>query len=131
MAGLFEKSGTIISSLSGAFQVSGLIFLALTSITHVRSHSFGALAIIIAVLAVALAKMLPLGPSFVLPAETEQSGAEFHTDDADEEKAKSEHTPAEEIIPVTPKEELSLTKRLRELLFRSEYLALLTWFSVW
>ncbi|KAL7538436.1 hypothetical protein ACHAXR_008550 [Thalassiosira sp. AJA248-18] len=201
VAGLFVKAGTIMASLSGAFQVSGLVFFALTSITHVRSHSFGALAIIIAALSVALAKTLPLGSSFVLPAkplparssaaETELPGAEFRTDDADEETAKSEHTPAGEVTPVPLKKESSLavsfvlpakppparsstaetelpgtkfrtddadeeaaksectpageitpvqlkkesslanlTRRSRELLFISEYIALLMWFSV-
>ena len=43
VAGLFHKKnqGTILASLSGAFQISGLIFLILTAISGNRRRSFG------------------------------------------------------------------------------------------
>lgn len=66
VAGLFPGiSGTIISSLSGAFQISGLVFLALTSVTSNRKASFTFYSACLVVLAIVSFFVLPKGTSFV------------------------------------------------------------------
>jgi hypothetical protein len=73
VAGLFPKNaGTAISSLSGAFQISGLVFLALTSIgsggssSSNRKSSFLGFAACLLLLTVMALLLLPKGGSFVL-----------------------------------------------------------------
>lgn len=67
VAGLFPNtSGTVISSLSGAFHVSGLVFLALTSGNAQRKVAFSAYAACLMFLAVILFVLLPKGGSFLL-----------------------------------------------------------------
>jgi MFS family permease len=73
VAGLFPKNaGTILSSLSGAFQISGLVFLALTSVggssssSSNRKSSFLGFAACLLVLTVMALLLLPKGGSFVL-----------------------------------------------------------------
>ena len=130
VAGLFSKAGTILASLSGAFQVSGLIFLALTSITDNRMHSFVGFALLVALLGIASAVLLPMGPSFVLEEEypvdaPEAKEGEEGGDNKDENEDASGNNEDE------PREQKSLRlKRIRRLLFHSEYISLLSWFSV-
>lgn len=67
VAGLFpDISGTIISSLSGAFQISGLVFLALTSGDSVgtRNVRFSGFAAILVILTCVAMVLLPRGKSF-------------------------------------------------------------------
>jgi len=142
VAGLFEKSGTVIASLSGAFQVSGLIFLALTSITDNRMHSFIAFSVVIAALAIASAFMLPWGSSFVLPIPSNSSDADdaeespdtcalpVENKDADIDTNQQPEAATPDSATISRKEQESPAKRVYELLFRVEYIALLGWFSV-
>lgn len=69
VAGLFpDTSGTIISSLSGAFQISGLVFLALTSGDNIgtRHVRFSCFAAILAILTCGAMVLLPRGKSFLI-----------------------------------------------------------------
>ena len=132
VAGLFDKAGTILASLSGAFQVSGLIFLALTSITDNRMHSFVGFALLVALLGIVSAALLPMGPSFVLKEEEhcahapETNEEEEGSDNEDEDTRATGNNESE---PKREKKYLRL-RRIRRLLFHSEYIALLSWFSI-
>ena len=130
VAGQFSKSGTILASLSGAFQVSGLIFLALTSITDNRMHSFVGFALLVALLGIVSAVLLPMGPSFVVEEQHSAHAPETNEEDEerDDEDADAGATGNNE-CKARKKKYLRL-KRLRRLLFHSEYIALLSWFSV-
>jgi hypothetical protein len=61
VAGLFDETvqGTILSSMSGAFQISGLVFLLLAQITSDREISFGIFALCLFMLAILALKVLP------------------------------------------------------------------------
>ena len=61
VANLFDDNmqGTVILSLSGAFQISGLLFLMLTAITKDRRKSFGALSFCLFLCTIASAQILP------------------------------------------------------------------------
>lgn len=120
VAGLFDRAGTILASLSGAFQISGLVFLALTSITDNRAHSFVGFALLVVVLGIVSALMLPMGPSFVLvdsPADKAQNGEEEGGGESESQSNASRKKPLQ-------------ATRIRRLLFHSEYIALLSWFSI-
>lgn len=81
VAGLFSKAGTILASLSGAFQISGLVFLGLVSITDNRAYSFGGFAIAVTIIGFVSGIMLPRGSSFILPNEE-------HDDKVDKDQSK-------------------------------------------
>ena len=61
VAGLFDKSvqGTILASFSGAFQISGLVFLVLSKITSDRKESLGSFSLVLLVLAIVSLRVLP------------------------------------------------------------------------
>ena len=61
VAGLFDKSvqGTILASFSGAFQISGLVFLVLSKITSDRKESLGSFSLVLLVLAMVSLRVLP------------------------------------------------------------------------
>jgi len=61
VAGLFDDRfhGTILASLSGAFQISGLVFLVLMTFTIDRRKSLGSFAIFLFSLALVAVKVLP------------------------------------------------------------------------
>ena len=86
VASLFQRSGTIIASLSGAFQVSGLMFLIVLSITSIRLHAFIGLGIVIFVLSIFAGIMLPMCSSFVVVKNDERDA----TEDRDSTKDTSE-----------------------------------------
>lgn len=72
VAGLFPNtSGTVLASLSGAFQISGLVFLALTSGDSVgtRKARFSSFAILMAAISAGTMILLPRGKSFILVKE--------------------------------------------------------------
>lgn len=70
VAGLFPNaSGAVMSSLSGAFQISGLVFLALTSINASRKLTFTIYGAFLVFFGVFLFVVLPVGGSFVLEEE--------------------------------------------------------------
>lgn len=90
VAGLFgNRRGTVLSSLSGAFQVSGVVFAVLTGITDNRAHSFGGFAVVVGILTVLAAIMLPQGPSFSTPSPSSAPAVSF-PDDNGEDTAKDE-----------------------------------------
>ena len=71
VAGLFpESTGMISSSLAGAFQISGLVFLALTSGSRSRKVVFLGYSAALALLTICAALFLPRGQSFSLDEET-------------------------------------------------------------
>eukprot|EP00934_Nitzschia_sp_Nitz4_P005010 Nitzschia sp. Nitz4//scaffold1_size375055//74256//75638//NITZ4_000229-RA/size375055-processed-gene-0.114-mRNA-1//-1//CDS//3329540904//5000//frame0 len=67
VAGLFpDMTGTIISTLSGAYQISGgLVFLGLTSATSNRKVAFTSYAVLLVLLSAVSAVVLPKGSSFL------------------------------------------------------------------
>lgn len=81
VAGLFPKhAGAVLSTLSGAFQISGLVFLVLTHVSDSRKASFLGFAIFILGLTVMAALLLPARGSFVL----EKDENETNVDDSNE-----------------------------------------------
>ena len=76
VAGLFPNHvGIVLTSLSGAFQISGLMFLILTTRSTSRRASFLAFVAFISVLIVLSAIFLPTSNSFVLTEETATEAA--------------------------------------------------------
>jgi LAT3 family solute carrier family 43 protein 3 len=61
VAGLFRSNvqGTLLTAFSGAFQISGLVFVALTAITSNRKVSFASFSALLLVLGVLAAFLLP------------------------------------------------------------------------
>mmetsp|Transcript_15135 Transcript_15135/g.22651 ORF Transcript_15135/g.22651 Transcript_15135/m.22651 type:complete len:505 (+) Transcript_15135:208-1722(+) len=61
VAGMFDKSvqGTILASFSGAFQISGLVFLVLSKITSDRKKSIGYFSLVLLVLVIVALRVLP------------------------------------------------------------------------
>lgn len=61
VAGLFslERQGTILSSFSGGFQISGLVFLLLAAISSDRRASFGGFSVVLGFLILGSFYMLP------------------------------------------------------------------------
>ena len=67
VAGLFPKhASAVLSTLSGAFQISGLVFLILTNVSSSRRGSFLGFAFLLLGLIAIAALLLPAGGSFVL-----------------------------------------------------------------
>jgi len=65
---LFPKySNSVISSLSGSFQISGLVFLALTSLPASRKQAFLGYAVVVAALGIMAWFLLPTSASFLPP----------------------------------------------------------------
>jgi len=84
VAGLFAKhrQGTVLASLSGAFQVSGLVFLVLTVISTNRKKSFGSFSGCLILLTVMAA--------IILPKHHFAKSSSTHGDDLDEMEAEEE-----------------------------------------
>ena len=86
VAGLFPNhAGIVLSSLSGAFQISGLVFLLLTTTAAGEKNNrlvfFLALAACMLVLIMASAIILPKSNSFLLPEDIEEKDKSCHRDD--------------------------------------------------
>ena len=135
VASLFKRSGTIIASLSGAFQVSGLMFLIVLSITSIRLHAFIGLAIVIFVLSIFAGIMLPMGSSFVV-VNNDDRDATLDRDSTEEQQVKLpdvlEEEDAEECQEANTSLSLSLQSklnRLKAILVQKEYILLIVWFS--
>ena len=83
-----NNTGSILSSLSGAFQISGLIFLALCNPSNNRLASFLGFAACLLVLTVMAAFLLPEGKSFLV--EEEEKGRVLKTMDSTKEDGGKE-----------------------------------------
>ena len=143
VASLFQRSGTIIASLSGAFQVSGLMFLIVLSITSIRLHAFIGLGIVIFVLSIFAGIMLPMGSSFVVVKNDERDATvdRDSTKDTSEQQVKlpdvlEEEEEVEECREEDVNTSLSLSStiqsklyRLKSILVQKEYILLIVWFS--
>uniref|UniRef100_A0A7S2UQL5 Major facilitator superfamily (MFS) profile domain-containing protein n=1 Tax=Attheya septentrionalis TaxID=420275 RepID=A0A7S2UQL5_9STRA len=118
VAGLFPtRSGTVLASLSGAFQISGLVFLVLTSISDDRRYTFGAFSLLIFVLGIAACFILPRGSSF-LP----EGKASSNDDDAESLESFAE----DGSHPSVPAPFVTALDQMKSL----EYVTLIAWFSV-
>ena len=152
VASLFTRSGTIIASLSGAFQVSGLMFLAVLSITSIRMYAFLGLAAVICVLSVFAGFMLPKGPSFAIVIDGNNNNDATIDNEAkddnvtidkeevmvneeqvlpnvEEEKEEYEENINVSALPSPPPTIRDKLDRLKTILIQKEYIALLIWFS--
>lgn len=105
VAGLFHKKGTVLASLSGAFQVSGLVFLLLFTISTNRRIILALFSTVIGIFVVLGLTLLPSKGTFVISPENQAK--------------KEENT--EESLP-TP----SASSQMKSI----EYVSLLTWFSI-
>ena len=140
VASLFPKKwqGTLIASLSGAFQISGLIFLILVKITENRMYSYGSFVIVLFCLAMCSWYLLPKD-QFVTETIVEntskhdstvhddkETGIDLITQNAVDEK--------EGVISIYLQQEQDKEIREREkaidLIKTWEYFLLLVWFSV-
>ena len=84
VAGLFpQNTGLITSSITGAFQISGLVFLALTSGSSSRKASFTYYSAFILLLTIFAMFLLPKGNSFVASNEelSDQQSEDNHNTD--------------------------------------------------
>ena len=89
VAGLFpNNAGSVLSSLSGAFQISGLVFLALCNPSNNRLASFLGFAACLLVLTVMAAFLLPEGKSFLV--QQEEKGRFIETMDSTKEDGGEE-----------------------------------------
>lgn len=108
VAALYENnSGTVLSSLSGAYQISALVFPALATLRIGRPAAYGGFAIVIMLLGGFSVYALPLGSSFLME-ETEEKPRK---DDPVNNSGLSNS---------------SAFKQMRSL----EYIMLLLWFSI-
>jgi len=90
VAGLFPEHGSaVLSTLSGAFQISGLVYLILTNVTSSRKGSFLCFAFFVLGLTVLAALLLPAGGSFVFADEV-VSGSDQSNDATQEETGNAE-----------------------------------------
>lgn len=138
VAGLFpEATSTAMASLSGAFQLSGLVFLACSVVAGAGAGRFGAYmghAGVVAVLFVFSIKALPSGVSFDEEKEDAKRDAETERDSRDEKKKKKDE---DEAVDATVDATRALTPTPRHfgasrgaLLTCDEFLCLVLWFSV-
>jgi MFS family permease len=137
VAGLFSSNyqGTIISSFSGAFQISGLVFVALTSITSDRRKSFASFAGIMLGFVLVAALVLPRCTFKRASTEPTIASADEETEH-DEVKQETMHCDGEE----EPGENCEDGQRdcsaeteettVFKLLINPEYIVLVFWFSV-
>jgi LAT3 family solute carrier family 43 protein 3 len=119
-----ERASTAMATLSGAFQISGLVFLVCSGIGGAGAGRLGAYlthVAFVAALFVVAARALPAGKSFQLEREEETDETEKI---ADARGAAREASPA-------PGEPRHFHKRSRrDLMMSDEYIGLLVWFSV-
>ena len=137
VAGLFpEATSTAMASLSGAFQLSCLVFLACSVVAGAGAGRFGAMghAGVVAVLFVFSMKALPLGVSFDEEKEDAKPDAERERESRDEKKEKKDE---DEAVDATVDATRALTPTPRHfgasrgaLLTCDEFLCLVLWFSV-
>ena len=125
VTGLFpERSSTAMATLSGAFQISGLVFLLCSGIGGAGAGRLGAYlthAALVAALMMVAARALPAGNSFRLEEDDEIDEKENIVDVGG---SAGEAAPA-------PGEPRHFHKRsLRDLMMSDEYICLLVWFSV-
>ena len=87
VAGLFDDRfhGTILASLSGAFQVSGLVFLILVNITRDRRKALGPFALCLFGLAIIAGKLLPKKNFSKKPKEVPRDFEDMVDEEAEEE----------------------------------------------
>lgn len=127
VSGLFpEHSSMCMASLSGAFQISGTVFLVLL-LSGDRSQTFSSYAVVIFCLLLCSAWLLPYGTSFVLESDSVGVAPE-------EEESATPSTPAATAQTTAAiaerKEGASNGTTKMEQLQSKEYAALLLWFSV-
>lgn len=125
VTGLFpERSSTAMATLSGAFQISGLVFLLCSGIGGAGAGRLGAYlthAALVAALVIVAARALPAGNSFRLEEDDEIDEKENIVDVGG---SAGEAAPA-------PGEPRHFHKRSRrDLMMSDEYICLLVWFSV-
>lgn len=149
VASLFPSvAGSILASLSGAFQISGLVFLALTS-TRNRLAGFVSFCFVLLGFAVVAFFLLPLGVSFVedsaklgengeieqierVPGEVVQGEANDHTNESQEvglNPAASERMDPEQPdsgIDTGPDDEKSTNEKQEQIVEKSEERATLS-----
>eukprot|EP00529_Nitzschia_sp_RCC80_P018418 CAMPEP_0113503782 /NCGR_PEP_ID=MMETSP0014_2-20120614/34355_1 /TAXON_ID=2857 /ORGANISM="Nitzschia sp." /LENGTH=502 /DNA_ID=CAMNT_0000398827 /DNA_START=147 /DNA_END=1655 /DNA_ORIENTATION=+ /assembly_acc=CAM_ASM_000159 len=148
VASLFPQYvGVVTASLSGAFQISGLIFLALTSGSADRQTSFLMMSGTLCVLTVVSAFLYPVGGSFLLDDnnnEKEEEEQEEEEEDANRlektsytsmEPSVQQHQPesnskatddSSHQNTVSDTEQMTALKQMKT----KEYILLLLWFTV-
>lgn len=159
VAALFGRnSGTVMSSLSGAFQVSGLVFVVLTTLPTSRKIAFSGFAAALFMLLCVSAYTLPMSSSYLknepFPPQDDDDGDDYDDDD-DEFEANPMRTtmseagnsrsptatPPQDVDeknfqreqnsdPTTPNLPNSSPSTTSRQLWSREYMALVAWFSV-
>lgn len=152
VAGLFpEATSTAMATLSGAFQLSGLVFLTCSLVAKSGAERFGAYlghALFVAVLFMFSLKLLPKGVSFaIVDVSSETKGNEKDVDNSltidevdvsDDSKTKApEEAKETDSVPVPTVPSKTHTspavhfgKSRKQLFTCDEFLALIFWFSV-
>jgi len=131
VAALFEGwTGTVLLTLSGAFNLSGLVFIALASLFDDSKIAFILFAGVIMFLVIVASVVLPVGSSFVLPKDaTEKKMSEAtqksSEEDLDEDNENAENLPEPHLLP-NEEEKCTAYSQIKNV----EYIALVAWFSV-
>ncbi len=132
VAGLFPKEwqGTILASLSGAFQISGLVFLVLIQLTHNRKLSYGFFALLLFVISLCCLYLLPKD-QFMNQKKLLSVHQVDIVEDDDHNHAKEDDpsTPPSPSTQTTKQYDLNETKAI-ELIKSMEYISLLLWFTI-
>ena len=105
VASLFSDKwqGTVLASLSGAFQISGLVFLVLRKLTLDRSKSFAFFSLILLLLALISLCILPKGEFVTAKDDSENVNADgndngnFTTDDINVDVNQQNHSDKEHL----------------------------------
>lgn len=126
------NSSAIITSITGAFYLSGLVFLVLGSLPVTRRAAFLGYAAVVAVIVVLAWILLPNSATFIQPADprprkSENEDVSDHSGlTIDESESESEGNLCEE----SRKLKRSRVQTKIEQVFSAEYLLLLLWFSL-
>ncbi len=138
VASLFDKKlhGMILASLSGAFQIGGLVFLFLSKMTHNRRKSYSYFAIILLGLAICALVLLPKGHFIKEEDHLEQPNTSKNSSGAIKVKNEAEinfnnkrrvFTERKDVEDEQGKTEINT--RAIDLLKSKEYVLLVSWFS--
>lgn len=125
-----QTSNAIISSLSGSFQISGLVFLTLYSLPLSRRQAYSGYAGVVAILIGLAWVLLPKGSSF-LPASDDDCSKSLvdETAEADQDKVTDHPSSDPDLEKDVQKASDPQLSRLQQFI-SPEYVGLMVWFSI-
>jgi LAT3 family solute carrier family 43 protein 3 len=137
VAGLFpQNTGLVLTTLSGGFQISGSVFLALTSVEVQRQVSFSGFAVCLLALTLAAIILFPKGKSFILEDSILVADDENASSKEDSKALTGEEFGLEDGTAVVvdnneaPSATLKSSPTAIEQIKSTEYFLLCAWFSI-